>query len=205
MPGAERRPFPLSARTLLVIGLAALALLPAVMLWLTRPPGEGSPEVRFARDMITHHEQAVELALIMRERAADETLRILADDIILTQQNQAGRMAGWLESWGRDFAGQEAPMGGQPEAMGMAPQAEVNALRTLPPAEAEVRFLQLMITHHEGGVMMAEAALAQPVRPEVERLATAIVNGQQQEIALMGDLLAARGAEPPPPLAEHHH
>ncbi|HMQ33907.1 MAG TPA: DUF305 domain-containing protein [Chloroflexaceae bacterium] len=203
-PAEERRPRALGLPAVagLVLGAALLSL--AAALWLNRPPGEGSAEVRFARDMIAHHEQAVEMALIMRDRAADETVRVLADDIILTQQNQSGRMAGWLEVWGRPFAGEEAPMAGHAEAMGMAPQGEVNALRTLPVAEAEARFLQLMITHHEGGVVMARAALDAGARPEVQRLAESIVRGQQQENELMRGLLAARGAEAPPPLATDH-
>lgn len=202
-PAAEgRRPI---ARGLpAVAGLALGAALLALALWAGRPPGEGSAEVRFARDMIAHHEQAVEMALIMRDRAVDETVRVLADDIILTQQSQGGRMAGWLEVWGRPFAGAEAPMAGHGAAMGMAPQGEINALRTLPAAEAETRFLQLMISHHEGGVIMAQAALDAGARPEVERLAEAIVRGQRQENELMRGLLAARGAEGPPPLAADH-
>lgn len=205
-PAAEGRP-PIAIGLPTVAGLVAGAMLLvlAAALLAGRPPGEGSVEVRFARDMITHHEQAVEMALIIRERAEDETVRVLADDIILTQQNQAGRMAGWLEVWGRPFASEEAPMSGHAAAMGMAPQSEVNALRTLPVAEAETRFLQLMITHHEGGVIMAQDVLDAGARPEVERLAEAMIRGQRQENELMRSLLAARGAEAPPPLAPHHH
>lgn len=157
--------------------------------------------------MIAHHEQAVEMALIIRDRSEDEILLIFATDIILTQQSQIGRMAGWLEAWGRPFAGAAVPMGGMGPLMGMAPQAKVNALRTLPVDQAEVRFLQLMISHHEGGVMMAEQVLATRPLPAVARLAEAVVRGQQGEIGLMGELLTLRGAAPPPPLApiEHAH
>lgn len=186
--------------------LLLAALLPlALGYWLTRPPGEGSPEVTFVRDMSAHHEQAVEMALIIRDRSEDELLRTFTGDIAFTQQSQIGRMAGWLEVWGVPYAGAEPPMGGMAEMMGMAPQAEVNALRDLPLPEAEVRFLQLMTTHHEGGVQMAEELLAGRARPEVARLAQAIVRGQQGEIAFMRELLAARGAEPPPPLQPMDH
>lgn len=199
------RPISLGLPALLGLVLGALILAVAGVLWTMRPPGEGSAEVRFVRDMTAHHEQAVEMALTMRERSTDETVRALANDIILTQQSQSGRMAGWLEIWGRPIGSEEPPMGGRRDAMGMAPQGAVNSLQTLSVPEAEERFLQLMITHHEGGVMMAKAALAEGVRPEVERLAASIVNGQQQEVAQMRQMLVARGAEPPPPLAAHDH
>lgn len=204
---AEPEPRRLSLSLPALLGLLLLAaLLPlALGFWLTRPPGAGSPEVDFARDMSAHHEQAVEMALIIRDRTSDEVLRTFADDIILTQQNQIGRMAGWLEVWGQPFAGPEPAMGGMGLMMGMAPQAEVNALRELPIEQAEVRFLQLMTSHHEGGVLMAEEVLVTNPRPEVARLAESIVRGQQAEIGLMREMLALRGAEPPAPLQPMDH
>ncbi len=190
-----------------------LALLPLALLlgvWAgqrDRTPTEGSPEVVFARDMAAHHEQAVEMALILRERSADEALRPLLLDIALSQQGQIGQMQGWLAAWGVPLAGAAAPMAGHGDSMGMASQTEVNQLVSLPLAEAEIAFLQLMIRHHRGGVAMAEDVLAQSSRPEVVRLAQAILNAQSSEITYMETLLAARGVAPPAPteMPEHDH
>jgi uncharacterized protein (DUF305 family) len=102
-------------------------------------------------------------------------------------------------------SGLEPPMQGMGEAMGMATRAEINELETLPVDEAEVKFLQLMIRHHQGGVMTAESLLQQSQRPEVRTLATAIVNGQNSEIEYMTGLLEERGAEPLQPLAPMDH
>jgi uncharacterized protein (DUF305 family) len=200
-----RRRVSLGLPALLGLLLAAAVLPLGLGLWLARPPGEGSPEVRFARDMSAHHSQAVAMALIMRDRSQDATLRTFAGDIVLTQQSQIGQMAGWLEVWGRPLAGDGAPMDGMGQMMGMAAQTEVNALGELPLAEAEVRFLQLMTSHHQGGVLMAEEALTQRLRPEVRRLAEAVVRGQNSEIAFITELLALRGAAPPAPLQPMEH
>jgi uncharacterized protein (DUF305 family) len=188
-------------------GLLVLAVLLslAAALWLARPPDEGSPDVAFARDMSYHHQQAVEMALIIRDRTGDPDLRAFATDIVLTQQSQIGQMSGWLEVWGRPLAGEAAPMGGMGLMMGMAAQSDLNALRDLPLAEAEVRFLQLMTLHHQGGVFMAEDLLEARARPVVQRLAQAIVAGQQNEIGLMREMLAARGALPLPALQHMDH
>jgi uncharacterized protein (DUF305 family) len=199
-PSLVRRP-----AAMIIALLAAGLLLALVALLLSRPPGEGSAEVRFVRDMIAHHEQAVEMALAVRDRTADEELRAFATDIILTQQSQIGRMAGWLEVWGRPFAGDATPMGGMGQMMGMAAQEDVNNLATLPLPEAEVRFLQLMTSHHEGALFMAEDVLAANPRPEVARLAEAVLRGQEGEIGLMREMLAMRGAEPPAPLQPMDH
>jgi uncharacterized protein (DUF305 family) len=183
--------------------LGALGLVVGgLLVWLLlRPPQESSAEVTFARDMIAHHSQAVEMALIVRERSTDPDLRLFALDIVLTQQAQIGQMQGWLATWGQTLTGAQPPMRGHGAMMGMASRADVNALGVLPPAEAEVKFLQLMINHHLGGVAMAQALLAGSPRAEVARLAEAIVQGQQGEVDYMRDLLAQRNAAPAAPAA----
>lgn len=185
---------------MLVIGaLAGFTIVRAL------PPAEGSPEVTFSRDMAAHHAQAVEMALTIRDRSNDPELRQLAIDIVLTQQEQIGQIQGWLALWNRPFSGLQPPMGGQGLMMGMATQAEVNALRTLPVAKAEVSFLQLMIRHHQGGIEMAQSVLERTKQPEVARLATSIVNSQQGEITYMRTMLAKRGAAPlAPPMKMDH-
>jgi uncharacterized protein (DUF305 family) len=49
----------------------------------------------------------------------------------------------------------------------------------------DLRFIDAMIPHHEGAVVMAQAALQQSSRPEMKQLAQAIIDAQQKEIAQM--------------------
>jgi uncharacterized protein (DUF305 family) len=162
---------------------------------LTNAPPEGSADVMFARAMMAHHAQAVEMSLNLRDRSSNPELRTLALDIILTQQNQIGQMQGWLAAWDVPITGKEPPMQGMASMMGMATQPQVNALRTLPISEAEKSFLELMIRHHQGGIAMANDALQRAQRPEVLRLANAIVKGQQSEIEYMQELLSRRDSQ----------
>lgn len=187
----------------LAVVLVAAAAAFGALWWTARPPAEGDPAVTFARDMIAHHQQAVEMALIVRERTDDAELRQVALDMVLTQQSQIGQMQGWLEVWRLPFSGAQPPMSDHsghgadmPANMGMASAADVDSLRTLPAAEAEAQFLRLMIVHHQGGVSMAEAALRQTALPEVVRLAESIVASQTTEIGYMQQLLQARGQTP---------
>jgi uncharacterized protein (DUF305 family) len=179
---------------IVLVGLVVVSQIASSM------PGEGSLEVRFARNMVAHHEQAVQMALILRNRSTDEELRTFALDILLTQQAQVGQMQGWLAVWNQPLAGPEPPMAGMGEMMGMATTHQIDELRSLSVPEAEVAFLQLMIRHHQGGVAMAQEVVGQTRRPEVVQLATAIVEGQQSEITYMLELLTERGAAAPPPL-----
>ena len=207
-----RRPLP-------VLGLVAVLLAAAALVvFFTRSgtPTDASPEAGFARDMGVHHAQAVEMSFVLRDKTSDQALRSLAYDIITTQSTQRGIFMGWLQQWGLDQSSDRpamawmsghghggaassaaAPPGTMP---GMATEEEMNRLRQATGRDAEVLFLQLMIRHHEGGVDMAEGLLKLSDRDEVRALAQHIVDGQNAEIRMMKDLLAARGAQPLPAL-----
>ena len=194
-----------------LVAAALVALLVGVLgtLWVVQSrasaPADWSADAGFARDMQTHHAQAVEMAFLVRDRSDDEELRTVAYDIITSQQQQAGQMYGWLVQWGLPQTGSRPPMawvgGEHAEAHasvdgampGMATTAQLDELRAATGVEAERIFLQLMIAHHEGGVAMADAAVADASTPEVQTLAGAISAAQTSEIALLQQLLADRG------------
>jgi uncharacterized protein (DUF305 family) len=176
----------------------------AVWLYLSdREPGNDSPEAGFARDMMVHHAQAVEMAEIVRDKTESEEIRVLATDIALTQQAQIGQMQGWLAVWGLPATGTEPAMAwmGHPtegRMPGMATPEEINRLRNATPDEADELFLRLMIPHHQAALGMSRAILQETDRPEVEELAGAILASQEAEISTMEDMLREMGAEPLP-------
>ena len=175
----------------------------SVWLWIAaREPGNDSAEAGFARDMIVHHAQAVEMSEIIRPKTENDRIRTLATDITLTQQAQIGQMQGWLNLWDLPIAGTEPAMtwmGMSTESRmpGMASQEEINRLRDLPPEEADRLFLQLMIPHHEAAIPMSNAVLERTGNPTVERLANAVVSSQEAEISIMQEMLRDMGADPP--------
>jgi uncharacterized protein (DUF305 family) len=209
------------SRRLAVAG-ALLAALVAALLGLViggrsdaNADAEAFPEVNasdigFARDMSVHHQQAVEMSFIVRDRTENEEVRRLAYDIINTQANQRGMMLGWLEVWGESKSSGDAPMawmeGHEHSAVehgsngdgalmpGMATDQELDELRTANGKAAEVLYLQLMTDHHKAGTQMAGAAADQAGTEEVRSLAAGIARAQESEITLMGDLLRERGA-----------
>jgi uncharacterized protein (DUF305 family) len=200
----NRRRFTTRDIALALMSLIASAAL--LLFWMNRLPSEGSNEVVFARDMIAHHEQAVEMSIYINQRPdSSDEMRLFTLDMMITQHGQVGQMQGWLRAWGQTLSSGEPPMGGMAEHMGMASREQVQALETLPIDEAEVQFLQLMIRHHQGGVFMAEDVLHQTKRPEVLQLAQAIIAAQESEIKYMTELLAKRNAEPLAPLQRMDH
>ena len=170
-------------------------------------PADGSPEAGFARDMSIHHQQAVDLSFIVRDRTADVPVRNLAFDIINTQANQRGMMLGWLDLWGLTPSSPAKPMawmqmGHSYEAHdgslmpGMATNTQLDRLRGLSGREAEVFYLQLMLEHHKGGVEMAQGYVDLAKNESEKRLAQSMVTGQTSEIKLITEMLAERGAQP---------
>lgn len=194
--------------SLVTVAFATCAVAAVLLLTHCAPASvrDDSAEAGFARDMATHHAQAAEMALIIRDVTADERLRALAVDIMLTQTAQRGVFMGWLQQWnlsqassrprmvwmrGHDHAASESS-----RMMGMATVDELARLRAAKGVDAEVLFLQLMIRHHEGGVTMAKAVLEQSARAEVIDMARSINESQAGEIAQMTEMLAERGATP---------
>ena len=199
-PGKNANPGPI-----LLLLASLVVLLAALAFWLylsNRTPGDDSVEAGFARDMSTHHAQAVEMSEIARGKTQNAEIRTLATDIALTQQGQIGRMQGWLSLWNLSPTGAEPQMAwmgheSTDRMPGMASPEEIRRLQDASPEEADRLFLQLMVTHHRAAVPMAQAALEGSNEPVVEDLAGVIVATQRGEIRVMQDLLEERGAEAP--------
>ena len=174
-------------------------------------PSNTSAAAGFARDMQVHHDQGVELAMIIRDESDDDDIRLLAYDIATTQSNQSGQMQAWLNSWqlpqnspepamtwmtrptltgaGHNHGTEGAHSPGDPMP-GLATADQITELKSLTGAPAEKLFLQLMIAHHQGAIEMAEAVLDRTDVRVVTQLATTIVTSQTAEIEYMQSLLA---------------
>lgn len=207
---AERRPLRWWAVALVLLAIAALAF--AVGRFSTfgsqgpGAPGTDSPEAGFSRDMQVHHAQAIQMAMEIYRKTEDDELRVLAYDIATGQAAQRGEMYDWLVQWGLSQSGgpmmewmqaSDAEHGhggaaGEPmtdeearEAMGMATDAELQALEDAMGPQADCLFLELMIRHHEGAIPMAEALLELGSDPRALQVAGSIEAGQTAEIDAM--------------------
>ncbi|WP_225830913.1 DUF305 domain-containing protein [Streptomyces sp. NK08204] len=173
----------------------------------TKTPGAESADAGFARDMAVHHQQAVEMSYIVRDRTTNTEVRRLAYDIAQTQANQRGMLLGWLDLWGLPKVSAKPPMtwmgmgdmaSGKDGALmpGMATNTEMKKLQSLSGKRAEIFYLQLMTDHHKGGIHMAEGCAAKCTVDVEKRLAQGMVEAQQSELQLMADMLKERGAQP---------
>ncbi|WP_031106807.1 DUF305 domain-containing protein [Streptomyces sp. NRRL S-146] len=210
----DRRPAPGRWALGAVAALAAIGLFLWTVVALggdetSATPAADSADAGFARDMAVHHQQAVEMSFIVRDRTTDEDVRRLAYDIAQTQANQRGMLLGWLDLWNLPKTSTDGYMswmkGGGHDGHqmkdgslmpGMATNAELDQLRTASGKQAEVLYLQLMTDHHMGGVSMARGCAQQCDVSQERKLAQGMVDGQQSEMGLMADMLKERGSAP---------
>jgi uncharacterized protein (DUF305 family) len=82
---------------------------------------------------------------------------------------------------------------------GMATPAQMRQLQSMHGTALDIFFLQLMVHHHQGGVVMARFAAAHAQLAYVRNLAQAMVAAQSGEIVQMEQLLRQLGGSPLPP------
>ncbi|MFI1915350.1 DUF305 domain-containing protein [Nocardia sp. NPDC020380] len=175
-------------------------------------------DVGFSQDMSVHHTQAVQMSSIELAGAVDPEVKRLAYDILTTQANQAGRMQGWLQQWGKPFLGADGYMGwmtdmsghdgmnmgggtkmGPVQSMpGMASNQEMATLQQTTGPALDTMFLQLMLRHHQGGMPMIVYAVKHADTDEIRSLAESMQKTQQNEADQMTQMLAARKVSPLP-------
>ncbi|WP_205325225.1 DUF305 domain-containing protein [Glycomyces sp. YM15] len=159
----------------------------------TSAPGNDSVEAGFARDMQTHHQQAVEMAMYEWQHGSDPAMTAIAYDIATSQSAEIGMYRTWLRDWGVQlssgepmaWAGDEHEHDSQETGglmPGMATDEQMAEFRSLTGSEADVMFADLMIAHHIGGVDMAKIVIDLSDDPLVLDAARRTITVQQADI-----------------------
>lgn len=160
-------------------------------------------DTRFMQGMIAHHAQAVVMTRMVPRHTDNAGLRLLAQRIDLSQQDEMATMRRWLQDRGEavpsgdSHAGHGAGQhtGTDHGAMpGMLTAEELARLDAARGVEFDALFLELMIRHHQGALVMVEQLLATPgagQEPETFNFASEVDADQRAEIARMQGMLAA--------------
>ncbi|MDX3401763.1 MULTISPECIES: DUF305 domain-containing protein [Streptomyces] len=149
-------------------------------------------DVAFAKGMIPHHRQAVEMADLAPGRARSAEVKKLAADIKKAQDPEIRTLSGWLTSWGKDVPAEGAmdhsthDMGGMG---GMMTAEEMTGLENASGKAFDTAFTELMIKHHEGAVEMARTEQADGAHGPAKKMAGEIIDSQSAEIEQMNALL----------------
>jgi uncharacterized protein (DUF305 family) len=190
----EVRPWWQNPLNFVAIGVAGLVL--GVGIGYFAGDSLATPDVNevdegFLQDMRYHHDQAVQMAYFYLTEVDEPhpRLSMLAEEILLSQQMEAGRMVQMLRNFGLSevndtgvamgWMGHEMPID---EMDGLASQEQLDEFAAATGDEASRIFAELMIEHHRGGVHMAEYAVDRADNSAVRSFAQSMIRGQSAEI-----------------------
>jgi uncharacterized protein (DUF305 family) len=154
-------------------------------------------DVRFMQGMIHHHAQALDMTALLASRTGSEDMRKLAQRIEVSQADEINMMRKWLEARGQDVPGPHAHHAPDAPLMpGMLTEAEMGQLAAAKGVEFDRLFLQYMIKHHAGALVMvtelvATAGAAQ--EGEIFGFASDVDADQRIEMNRMGTMLRELG------------
>jgi len=160
-------------------------------------------DAQFMRDMIPHHQQALEMSRLAPDRTNSPELLEIAGKIEAAQGDEIAFMEQWLTSRGESIDQSHAHTGHH-TMKGMATEAQMASLAAASGVEFDRQFLSLMIAHHEGAIDMVEALMEQPgsaYDPTLFEFTTDVSNDQSKEIELMHGLLLGLSDDPRASLA----
>jgi uncharacterized protein (DUF305 family) len=141
----------------------------------------------FLQAMVPHHESAVEMANVAKQRAERRQIERLAVDIVAAQSREIKQME---RIHRRIFRSALKPDANAHEALGLSAKEagmhEVHASAELERAkEFDRAFIDAMVPHHQGAIRMAHAVMAKKPDAEIAKLAESIIEGQSKEIERM--------------------
>ncbi|CAM2837158.1 DUF305 domain-containing protein [Saccharomonospora xinjiangensis] len=158
-------------------------------------------DVDYMRMMIPHHEQALVMTDLVPDRSRSARVQSIAERIAVAQDGEIAMMRSWLdehaeghgdkEHEGREGHSDHGDHGdhsdhdghaGHDRMPGMATEEQLAELRAATGEEFDRLFCELMITHHEGALTMAEDYLPRGLEPRALAMAQEVVTTQTAEI-----------------------
>ena len=134
-----------------------------------------STDEEFLKGMIPHHQEAVDTAreVLARGGSFDE-IKVLAENIVTSQKIEIEKMETWHMEWlGVSYS---------PDASYKPMMRDISNLSG---KDLDKVFLEDMVMHHMGAVMMAQQAKSFTKREEIRVLSDEIIKAQNTEITLM--------------------
>ena len=150
-------------------------------------------DVRFMQGMIAHHAQAVVMSRMAVARAASPRVLTLARKIDLAQAGEIALMQGWLRAYAQ-FVPDTSSWRGM-TMPGMLTTAQLARLDGSRGGDFDRLFLELMIAHHQGALLMVSDLLKSPraaQEVDINVFANDVETTQTAEIGLMRQMLLDR-------------
>ena len=150
----------------------------------------------FIEQMIPHHEDAIEMANLAKEKSTNKEILTLSDNIITSQSSEIELMKTWYKDWySYDVPEDENDgMGIKSGMMHEGVMEDDTDFDTLKNAvDFDKAFIEEMIPHHQMAVVMAKMLEQASTRSEMKKLARDIITAQTKEIEMMQEWQKAWG------------
>ena len=160
-------------------------------------------DAKFMQGMIHHHAQAIDMTELLKTRTASEDMKKLGLRIQVSQTDEIRMMQRWLQGHGAEapdphamhMPGMVMPgMDHGPIMPGMLTPEEMAKLAQLEGTAFDRFFLEGMIKHHGGAILMVKELFETPGAGQdsiIYAFASDVVADQQMEIDRMSGMLAA--------------
>ncbi|MEU4665221.1 DUF305 domain-containing protein [Micromonospora chalcea] len=149
-------------------------------------PRFNSLDIWYVRMMIPHHEQALEMATLAPDRAADPRIRAVAERIRAAQGPEVGLLRAWLST--RDLPA-DVPGHDHGSMRGMQSAEAMRQLADAKGAAFDRMFVRMMTDHHQGAIVMSTDLLKVGADQAMQEFATGVAVEQSAEITRMRALL----------------
>ncbi|BAH39952.1 MAG TPA: DUF305 domain-containing protein [Gemmatimonas aurantiaca] len=150
-------------------------------------------DIAFMQGMIGHHAQALEMVALVASRSTRLEMESLAERIAVSQRDEISIMQRWLTARGEATSMPHDMHSSHASMPGMLSPAQMDSLRTADGTAFDKLFLQYMIQHHEGALVMVAELLRSPgaaQEPMVFQIMSDVDADQRAEIRRMKMLLA---------------
>jgi uncharacterized protein (DUF305 family) len=158
--------------------------------------GYTEADVRFMQGMIGHHAQAIEMTDLLETRSSNDDMKKLALRIDVSQADEIKMMKEWLAARRQAVPDEHAHHAHGATLMpGMLTQAEMAQLAAASGEAFDRLFLEFMIKHHAGALVMVEELFGSPgagQESEIFAFASDVVADQRMEIERMRGMLSVR-------------
>jgi uncharacterized protein (DUF305 family) len=176
-------------------------------------PPISQKDIEFMQGMIHHHAQAVEMTALIADRTANTQVRLLGERITKSQSDETEFMKRWLKAIGEpeaaksaggvshDHGGHAGHGAAQPLMPGMLSAKQMADLKAAKAHDFDRLFLEGMIQHHEGALVMVKdlfdtAGTGQD--GQLFNFATDVDTSQRAEIEIMRNMLKVHNVKEKP-------
>jgi uncharacterized protein (DUF305 family) len=153
-------------------------------------------DVAFMQGMIGHHAQAIEMVALLKTRTEREDMKLFALRIEVSQTDEIKLMKRWLELRKQPIPNEHAHHAPGAKLMpGMLTSDDMAKLAAAKGAAFDKLFLEYMIRHHEGALVMVKDLFGSPgaaQEAEVYAFASDVEADQAMEIERMRGMLVGK-------------